>query len=110
MFSMADKDLVEKLRNKQRVMTTLTARIMVTMGNLSSWDATMIRKAKHILGLMTAKDLKLLKKDTIRAALADLNKVEFKRPDLKAAMTSKVIEALGGRENATAWTSDDIIK
>jgi len=110
MFSLADKNLFEILWKKKQVIDTLTARMMVTMGNTSSWDATMIRKAKHILGLMTAKHLKLLKKDAIRGALADLNNVEFKRLDVKAAMSSKVIEALGGRENATAWTSDDIIK
>lgn len=107
---MADKDLFEKIWNKPRVLNTLTARMIVIMGNMSSWDATMVRKAKHILGLMTAKDLKLLNKDTIREALADLNNVEFKRLDVRAAMASKVIEALGGRENVTAWTADDIIK
>ena len=107
---MEDQDLFQKLSKRDTLMRILTTKLVESMGDVAKWDASEIRKAKNFLGEMDLESLRSLDNKAVKTALPDLKEVIFRRRDLKAALAEKVVEALGGVENASHWTAEDIVK
>ena len=107
---MEDKEIVKKLEKVKAVKKSMRSHMKTAMGDVENWDANKMRKAKHMVGGMDIKDLRKLTKESIKGAMADLKDVKFKRGDARAAISKKIMESLGGKSNASEWSSDDIIK
>ena len=108
--SMDDKKLMKKMEKSKKIMRKMVKKMAAAMGDVEGWDADKMRKAKYMMGSMRLAALKKLNSAAVKAALADLKDVKFTRRHLKAAMSRKVMQALGGVTNAQNWTADDIAK
>ena len=98
-----------KAQDNELIMRIQTYKVK-TMGDVQGWDADKMRKAQYMVGSMRLATLRNLNSAAVKAALADLKDVKFTRRHLKAAMSRKVMQALGGVTNAQNWTADDIVK
>ena len=110
-FRAEDDNMVEKLKKSNRIMAKkLRSWLQRTLGDTTGWSSSNVVKAKHMFGTMALSKLKLIPNNALKSALANLKDVKFKRSEVKAVMMEKVMQGLGGAENAGQWTSDDIIK
>ncbi|KAI0236019.1 hypothetical protein LSAT2_013424 [Lamellibrachia satsuma] len=106
---MDDKKLMKKMEKSKKIMRKMVKKMAAAMGDVEGWDADKMRKAQYMVGSMRLAALKKLNSAAVKAALADLKDVKFTRRHLKAAMSRKVMQALGGVTNAQNWTADDIV-
>lgn len=109
-FRAEDDNMVEKLKSNRVMAKKLRSWLQKTLGDTTGWSSTNVEKAKHMFGTMALSKLKLIPNNALKSALANLKDVKFKRSAVKAVMMEKVMQGLGGAENAGQWTSTDIIK
>ena len=109
-FRMDDEKIVKKLERVKKVMKSIRRHLSKAIGDTETWDAAQMKRAKHTVGGMTIRDLKSISIDAMKGARADMKDIQFKRRDLRAAMTKRIMFSLGGNGNASRWSSEDIIK